>query len=167
MNDTLANVTDFFATPNALSLGVAVLALLIAIWITVRFFRLRRSLKVLQGNAVEGDFVSAVNRHVNEVNDLRAEVGRLHAELEALNIELQDAIRHVAVVRYDAFDDLAGRMSFSAAMLDDHGDGLVISSLNGRSESRAYAKGIKDGAPFNSTLSPEEEEAIQKARPRK
>jgi len=73
------------------------------------------------------------------------------------------ALRHVAVVRYDAFGDMGGRMSFSAAMYDDHGDGLVISAINGRSETRSYAKGLK-AFGSDQQLSPEEEDAIAQAR---
>ena len=74
------------------------------------------------------------------------------------------ALRHVAVVRYDAFGDMGGRLSFSAAMYDDHGDGLVISSINGRSETRTYAKALV-GLASDHTLSPEEKDAIAAARP--
>jgi hypothetical protein len=70
------------------------------------------------------------------------------------------------VVRYDAFGDMGGRLSFTAALLDDSGDGLVITSINGRTESRAYAKGVKEGASDQS-LSPEEIQAIQLALGRK
>jgi hypothetical protein len=67
------------------------------------------------------------------------------------------------VVRYDAFGDMGGRLSFSAALLDDSGDGLVISSINGRSETRTYAKSLV-GLQSDHTLSPEEQEAIETAR---
>ena len=63
-----------------------------------------------------------------------------------MRVDLADALRHVAVVRYDAFGDMGGRMSFSAALLDDAGDGLVLTSINGRTETRTYAKGVKGGA---------------------
>jgi hypothetical protein len=73
------------------------------------------------------------------------------------------AMRHVAVVRYDAFADMGGRLSFSAALFDAQGDGLVLSSINGRSETRTYAKALR---AFESehTLSPEEKQAIAEAR---
>jgi hypothetical protein len=73
------------------------------------------------------------------------------------------AMRHVAVVRYDAFADMGGRLSFSAALFDAQGDGLVLSSINGRSETRTYAKALR---AFESehTLSPEEKQAITEAR---
>ncbi|MDQ1620568.1 MAG: hypothetical protein QOE19_3137 [Actinomycetota bacterium] len=73
------------------------------------------------------------------------------------------ALRHVAVVRYDAFGDMGGRLSFSAAVFDRQGDGLVISSINGRSETRTYAKALT-GHQSDQTLSPEELEAIKQAR---
>jgi hypothetical protein len=73
------------------------------------------------------------------------------------------AVRHVAVVRYDAFGDMGGRMSFSAAIYDDYGDGLVLSSINGRTETRSYAKALS-GFTSDQRLSPEEEDAIEQAR---
>ena len=73
------------------------------------------------------------------------------------------ALRHVGVVRYDAFGDMGGRLSFSAALFDDEGNGLVISSINGRSETRTYAKPLVDLRSDHS-LSPEEEDAIRLAR---
>lgn len=74
------------------------------------------------------------------------------------------ALRHFAVVRYDAFGDMGGLLSFSAALMDDHGDGLVISSINGRTETRTYAKELTE-LRSEQSLSPEEEEAIRRARP--
>jgi hypothetical protein len=73
------------------------------------------------------------------------------------------ALRHVAVVRYDAFGDMGGRLSFSAAVFDAQGDGFVISSINGRSETRTYAKALT-GLASDQTLSPEEQEAIRQAQ---
>jgi hypothetical protein len=73
------------------------------------------------------------------------------------------ALRHVGVVRYDAFGDMGGRLSFSAAIYDDRGDGLVVSSINGRSETRTYAKALVD-LRSDHNLSPEEQQAIDAAR---
>ena len=66
-------------------------------------------------------------------------------------------------MRYDAFGDMGGRLSFSAALFDDDGNGLVLSSINGRSETRTYAKPLVD-LRSDHTLSPEEEDAIREAR---
>jgi hypothetical protein len=57
---------------------------------------------------------------------------------------------------------MGGRLSFSAALLNDHGDGIVITSINGRSETRTYAKPVK-GLTSEHNLSEEEREAIAAA----
>ncbi|MFI0433521.1 MAG: DUF4446 family protein [Candidatus Nanopelagicales bacterium] len=82
----------------------------------------------------------------------------LPAELRA---GLGTALRHVSVVRYDAFDDVTGRQSFTAAILDDNGDGIVITSLHSRSEARTLLKGVTGGA--GDALSPEEQHAVDLA----
>ena len=45
---------------------------------------------------------------------------------------IEGAVRRVGLVRYDAFEDVGGRLSFSCALLDDHGNGVVMTSINGR-----------------------------------
>ena len=75
---------------------------------------------------------------------------------------IDGSVRHVALIRYDAFEDVGGRLSFSCAMLDEHGAGVVLTSINGRQETRVYAKPIAQGrSSYN--LSSEEEEAIRQA----
>ena len=51
------------------------------------------------------------------------------------------ALNRVGVVRYDAFDEVGGRMSFSAALLDDAGRGVVLTAIHGRAETRSYEAG--------------------------
>ena len=107
---------------------------------------------------------------LHRINRLGEEVRRLsHArpvgagDLAALRSDLEQALRHVAVVRYDAFGDMGGRLSFSAAVIDDSGDGLVFSSIHARGESRTYAKGVVGGRS-DATLTPEEQQALASAR---
>ncbi len=85
------------------------------------------------------------------------------AEIEALKLSTTTALRHLAVVRYDAFGDMGGHLSWSMALLDDGGDGVVLTSIYGRSDSRTYAKNVSTWSA-NQQLSPEEEEAIGFAR---
>jgi hypothetical protein len=73
------------------------------------------------------------------------------------------ALRDVAIVRYDALNEGAGQLSFSLALLNATGDGVVLSSINGRAETRTYAKPIIAGQG-KQELSPEEAQAVQSAR---
>jgi hypothetical protein len=98
--------------------------------------------------------------------DVRADVLGLRQEVAALTAESKQTFRHLAVVRYDAFGDMGGHLSWSLALLDDAGDGVVLTSIHGRSDARAYAKSVS-GWTSDTQLSPEEEEAIASARPRR
>ena len=73
------------------------------------------------------------------------------------------AIRDVAVVRYDALTEMAGQLSFSIALLNSAGDGLVLTSINGRTEARTYVKLVAGGHGAQ-PLSPEEEQSVRAAR---
>lgn len=140
--------------------AVALLALVLAVVALLRVRGLRRDFAVLDApDGGRDTFLAAVNRHVAEVDRLRGEIAQATAGVQTTRAELADAIRHVAVVRYDAFGDMGGRLSFSVALLDDAGDGLVLSSINGRTETRSYAKGVK-ASRSEQSLSPEEEQAI-------
>lgn len=119
---------------------VAALALLLALVLLRQASVLRSRLSELERTAPIGEAEAAT---------LRAEVGA--------------ALSRVAVVRYDAFGDMGGRLSFSAALLDANGDGLVLTSIHGRGESRTYAKGVADG-DSETTLTPEERQAVAAAR---
>lgn len=96
-------------------------------------------------------------------HDLPADVPGLRAEVATLREEAKGALRHLAVVRYDAFEEMGGRLSWSLAILDDGGDGVVLSSIRGRSESRTYTKSVA-GWSSEQELSPEEAEAVAHAR---
>ncbi|TNM42005.1 DUF4446 family protein [Nocardioides albidus] len=95
--------------------------------------------------------------------DLPADAAGLRREVAALRAEVVGALRHLAVVRYDAFDEMGGRLSWSLALLDDAGDGVVLTSIRGRNEARTYAKSVA-GWSGEQELSPEEAEAVAHAR---
>jgi hypothetical protein len=107
---------------------------------------------------------SGRSRRTNRrANDLPTDVAGLRGEVHALRAEVSDALRHLAVVRYDAFGDMGGHLSWSMALLDDGGNGVVLTSIHGRSDARTYAKNVADWSS-DQQLSPEEEEAIKFSR---
>ena len=106
----------------------------------------------------------AVYRRAPGVDALPEDVHGLRQEVAALRLEAAGALRHLAVVRYDAFGDMGGQMSWSLALVDDGGNGVVVTSIHGRSDARSYAKSICSWT-CEQQLSPEEEEAVSRARP--
>jgi hypothetical protein len=88
-----------------------------------------------------------------------AELEAIRDEVEALRDDAAQALRHLAVVRYDAFGDMGGHLSWSMALVDDEGNGMVLTAIHGRSDTRTYAKNISAWA-CDQQLSPEEKEAL-------
>ncbi len=106
--------------------------------------------------------VAMLSEHDQALSRLQQVVGRLIGEQRRQAGTLMGAIQRVGLVRYDAFDDMAGHLSFSAALLDEQGTGIIITSINGRQDNRCYAKTVRDGVSRNN-LSDEEHEAIRRA----
>lgn len=94
---------------------------------------------------------------------VRSELRKLGKEIEVTRADLRATLQHLAMVRYDAFGDTGGKLSWSMALLDDNGDGVVLTSINSRADARTYAKEIRAFAS-EAKLSPEEEEAIETLR---
>lgn len=103
-------------------------------------------------------------RRAVDAEALPEDVHGLRQEVAALRAEARGSLRHVAVVRYDAFADMGGHLSWSLALLDDGGNGVVLTSIHGRSDARSYAKNVAAWSA-EQPLSPEEDEAIAHARP--
>lgn len=87
---------------------------------------------------------------------------QVRGAVERVETAIGTSLRRVALVRFDGFDDLSGRLSFCLALLDSRGDGIALTSLAGRSDTRLYAKSIVGGAGTG-PLSPEEEQAVTAA----
>lgn len=96
------------------------------------------------------------------VQRLERAIRALHSADKKQQIQIEGSVRRVGLLRYDAFEDVGGRLSFSCALLDEHGSGVVLTSINGRQETRVYAKPVSNGASSHN-LSMEEEEAIRRA----
>jgi hypothetical protein len=97
-----------------------------------------------------------------QIQRLERAIRALHAVDKKQQTQIEGSVRNVALLRYDAFEDVGGRLSFSCALLDDQGNGVVLTSINGRQETRVYSKPVTQGTSSHN-LSLEEEEAIRRA----
>ncbi len=145
-----------------LALAVAVLAVLLGVVQQRRHVAVQRRFRVLWSGGA-GDVSTVLARQAARLDGEQRRIDALEQEVRDLREQLAQTLQHVAVVRYDAFGDMGGQLSFSAAVVDDVGDGMVLSSIHARSESRTYAKGIVGGRS-DVTLSPEERRALDAAR---
>ena len=148
-------------------LGVlAALVLLLIIWVALLSVALRNQgrgkKKALEAIKADKDILVVLNNLLAEVDQINKKQNRVTATTNEHQEVLSTVIRHVGVIRYDAFSEVGGSLSFSTALLDDNGDGLVLSAITGRSESRVYAKPISERESTHN-LSKEEQMAIKQA----
>ena len=158
-------MTSLFFSDSAVMVlaGVNVLILIWVIALTV-FVRRAQAARERAGAAIRDkpDALSILGSAVDNIERLTAENERLKAVDARHRGILEETVRHVGVVRFDAFQEVGGRLSFAADFLNERGDGVVISSINGRSDSRVYAKPIIERRS-DFALSEEEEESIKQA----
>lgn len=153
---------------DPLLIAVLVLVLgvvLLAAATVVLGLRLRR-LTAEQRRALDGvevDVIATLARVRRRLDDLDAAVTTDRAHAEGIGADVRRTLSRVGVVRYDAYEDIGGAQSFSAALLDAHGDGVVITSITGRNDGRTYLKSVTAGEG-SQPLSDEEAAAVAAAR---
>ncbi len=145
----------------AIAAAVVALVAVVVAWSSAR--RVRRVDRYIA--AMEGDgagLVSTIQHHADQLRELRTDLLVVHDNTTLLRRMAKEPVSRIALVRYDAFEGLAGAMSFSLAQLDEVGDGIVLSAIAGRSDSRLYAKPLVGGR-CEYELTPEEQIAVERA----
>ena len=144
-----------------LAVVVVVLAVWVA-WLQRSDALLRRRLRRLIGDGEGVGLDELLDRQFKRLDTIAERVealNRLHHELEGLT---QRSLQKVGVVRFNPFADTGGDQSFAVALLDAEGNGVVLSSLHGRADTRIFAKSVQAGRSKHA-LSDEEQDAIRKA----
>ena len=138
-----------------LLLGLAVL------WINLLSFK--RKFKQLMRGAEGENIEQQLQAHLAELEAYRetAEANRINMTMIKEN--LTQCVQYVGIKRYNAFEDMGSRLSYSIALLDGQLDGVVMTGIYGRHESTTYAKGIRRGLS-EQQLSVEEMDALQMAK---
>jgi hypothetical protein len=162
-------VDELTTTTGIVALAACALALVAFLFtavLAVRLRRLRAAQRAVLGESGVRDVVEHAHSVEWRVEDLSR---RLHEHstgtaerLEAAERRLERALAHSSVVRYDAYNEMSGRQSSSIALLDDHADGVVLSSILHREQARFYAKWVTGGSS-ELGVSPEEQAAIERA----
>ena len=100
--------------------------------------------------------------HIDEVKKVVEKSEQLDMENKRIDALLQTAVTRVGVVRFRAFEDMGSDLSYAVALLDSHNNGVVLSSIFGREDSRSYVKPITNGSS-SYTMTQEEEQALHDA----
>jgi ABC-type multidrug transport system fused ATPase/permease subunit len=142
MSITVSNLTIWIA---AGSVALTLIGLILAVISLISTKQLHKRFKRWKSIHATADLETVYEQTLDQVAVLKAELAAVKAELEELREALARKISTARVIRYNAFADTGSDLSFSIALLDDHQNGVVISSIYGRDESRTYAKPVEQG----------------------
>ena len=104
----------------------------------------------------------AILKRFKEIDRLLAADAKKGVEIKELGDNLQIAVQKVGIVKYDAFKEMGGKLSFALAMLDKNNTGFVINAMHSREGCYTYIKEVIKGEAFIA-LGDEEKKAVNMA----
>jgi hypothetical protein len=135
--------------------GIVVLVLL---WILMIEIRLKRIFAGTKARNLE-EMIVQVGKKINKIEETQEKIDK---HLVVIDSRLDKSVRNIETVRFNPFVDAGSNQSFAIAMLNDEGNGVVMSSLYARDRMSIFAKPIVKGkSEFE--LSSEEKEVLEKA----
>lgn len=154
----LANVHYILLVMTAFILAALIVFININIKLSKMNKRYRKMMRGMEGTNLE----QLLMNHIDEVQQVMEKVDRLSAEYKRLDQRSRFCIQKMGVVRFNAFEDTGSDLSFAVAFLDADNNGVVLSSIFGRNESRSYGKPVS-GGKSSYYLTDEEKQALAKA----
>ena len=141
--------------------GNLLLVLLLFVYIIAINKKLKKYRYLFKGNE-NIDLNTLLLNTAEKVHVVQASIQKLEESFTANQIYEAKHFQKWNLLRFKAFENTGGDQSFALAILDEAGDGFVLSSIFGREESRVYCKPVQKGVS-SYALSTEEKESIQKA----
>ena len=148
---------------NTLSLVLSAGAFLFATGALVLNWHSKRAIRKFFAETGHEEFGEVLLAHQRQLRRNQEQIKALKSDYEKLEKESHFLLKSVGLVRYNPFANTGGNMSFSLALLNDNGDGAIVTSLHSREGVRLYSKTVKN---YNSeqALTDEEKDAVERAR---
>lgn len=129
-----------------------------AVWVVITEKRLKRFFLGKKAKDLEDTIVLLEN----EITKLKKAKDNIEKDITAINNKLKKSIRGLETIRFNPFPDQGSNQSFAIGLLNEEGDGVVMSSLYSRDRMSIFAKPIKNNKS-EYELTVEEKEALKKA----
>lgn len=145
-----------------------VVQIIVLIWVgvlTYLFFRAAQTYKQLTTDLDEKDVILLLKHLKKSQKSLRKNNDKLFQEIEAIRHKVEPHIQKLGFVRYNPFGNTGGDQSFCLCLLDERDNGILLTSLHARQQTRLYTKEIEAGKTKDgSQLSKEEQSCLKIAQ---
>ena len=145
-----------------LSLILTVVAIVLVIMLVLRQSRLDMNYKIFMkgknGKTLEDTFKA----QFDDIDLVKEQTDLLHKRMMYVEKSLNRSYQKCGVVKYDAFNEMGGKLSFALAMLDKSNNGYVINAMHSREGCYTYIKEIVKGESYIA-LGDEEKKALERA----
>ena len=145
---------------------IFLLIVILAVILTITIRQLQnvsRKYYALTSGKKAKDLEDVMLTRFGEMDKIKARMKRFNKEHKTFKGHLDSCYNKMGLVKYDAFDSMAGELSFSLALLNDENSGFVLSTMHSKQGCFSYAKEVIRGESYIA-LSNEEKEAIRKAQ---
>lgn len=149
-----------------IGISAVVMAFVMAVLLTfalVRLSKLNKKYKYFMKGSNGKDLESAILSRFTELDKMKTDIEYIYGKLNIACDMLLTAYQKISIVKYDAFKEMGGKLSFSMAMLDDKNNGFILTSVHTREGCYTYVKEIIKGESFV-VLSEEERSALEEAK---
>ena len=136
-------------------LALCLVMLILVILLLVGQRKQKRRLDSLLRGQGELTIEDAINSCLNRVEEMTSKAENIEMAVGILQAQIPECIRDVRLARYDAFEDVGGKQSFSLALLDQMGSGLILTGVHSRSDMRLYAKTVIEGTSTHNLIKEE------------
>ena len=143
--------------------GVVIILLILIITNMVQIGKLKKRYKVFMSGKTAKSLEDTIIKRLDEVDELVAANSSIKKNIEELFANMKCSYQKVGLVKYDAFNEMGGKLSFSLAMLNGKDDGFVLNAVHSREGCYTYIKEIVGGNSII-VLADEEQEALNMAK---
>lgn len=130
--------------------------------VTLKYNRLKSSYNTFMKGKDGKTLEESMKERVEEIESILKVTKQNRMEIKEINKKLDRDYQKVGIVKYDAFNEMGGKLSFALAMLDGNNSGWVINAMHSREGCYTYVKEILKGESYVE-LAEEEAEALDKA----
>lgn len=143
--------------------GVVIILLILIIVNMIQVGKLKKRYKVFMSGKTAKSLEDTILNRLDQVDDLIASNSANEKNIEELFTNMKGTFQKIGLVKYDAFHEMGGKLSFSLAMLNGQDDGFVLNAVHSREGCYTYIKEIVGGNSII-VLADEEQEALNMAK---